>query len=367
MIEEQLARQRDFLINSIDALTHPFYVIDVKDYRIVLANKSAWALHDGNALYCHEMTHRRTTPCDKESCVCPLQYVVKEKNPMQVMHIHHDQAGNPVFYEISAYPIFDAQGNVIQVIEYSQDITQRIEKEKEIQRLVYDLQVSNQELKRFNFILSHDLKEPLRMITTYLQLIEKKFQEKIDPMTLEYMEFVTQGINRINRQMQSLAKYSEIDHNQMSWENVSLDEVLTSVKNYQQQLIANAKAQIIHPPLPQVFGNRVLLLTLFEQLISNALQYNQDRENLQINISYQEEATEFIITISDNGTGIDPHSNEQVFAILQRQSAQGDYHTGMGLAMCRKIISLHQGLIRSENNPSGGTRFIFNLLKRPNS
>ena len=167
--ESELRQQNKFFHHVLESLTHPFYVLDANNYTIVMANSAARLGNLDAHPTCYALTHRRQFPCNGSEHICPLQEVKRTKQPVIVEHVHYDKDGNPRDMEVHAYPIFDENGNVAQMIEYSLDITDRKRLEKEIQEYA-------DKIKRFAYSVSHDLKNPLISINGLTKLLHRQYR-----------------------------------------------------------------------------------------------------------------------------------------------------------------------------------------------
>lgn len=279
--------------------------------------------------------------------------------------------GNYVFIEDSGMIIKEANGNPIRMIGAMRDITERKKSElmlldlnKNLEKKANELYNSNIELERFAYVASHDLQEPLRMVSSFLQLLQKKYKNELDETANKYIHFAVDGAERMKKLILDLLEYSKVGSNNDKFETIDLNEIVDQIlKNYK-LLIEENKAKITVDNLPKISGLKVQMMQLFQNLISNALKYKHPRRTPEISITCQEYKNHFKFSISDNGIGIDPKYYQKVFVIFQRLHNSSQYSgTGIGLAICKKIIEKHQGEIWLESESGVGTTFFFLLNK----
>ena len=224
-----------------------------------------------------------------------------------------------------------------------------------------ELESSNQELQQFTHIVSHDLQEPLRAISSYTELLEEEYREHLDAEAQEYIDFVVGGAQRMKQLIQDLLVFSRVGRQPQNFTLVSCEEIL-------QEVIANLKiaidennAVVTWDSLPQVMADKSQLIQLWQNLIANSIKFRSE-ESPKIHISVTTKEQTFIFCLRDNGIGIDPKHAERIFVIFQRLHTRRAYPgTGIGLAICKKIVERHQGKIWLESEPGMGTTFYFSL------
>lgn len=223
------------------------------------------------------------------------------------------------------------------------------------------LLLSNKELKEFAYIVSHDLKEPLRMIGSYVTLIERRYADLVDEEGKEFFEYATRGVKQMKQLLDDLLKYMVVETNDYELEDVPLDEVLSSVQANLLTRVKETNANIQIDELPIVHGNRSLLILLFQNLISNALKFRSDNKpELKITVSRQ--GKQYLFAITDNGIGISKQYQDRIFSIFYRVYGKHQYEgTGIGLSICQKIVGLHGGKIWVESEEGKGSTFYFTL------
>jgi PAS domain S-box-containing protein len=535
--KSEVRRQNEFLKNVIESLTHPFFVINVDDYTIAMANSAAmklgasesalsvdelWPCHfergEGSShsmppSRCYEISHRRCAPCEGLEHPCPLQEMKEKGEPVTFEHIHYDEAGEVQYVEIHGYPVFNPQGDVIQMIEYTLDITEQVlannalrESEERFRRLVEEsadgvvivdgdgilrfvnpaaaellghtidelegsvfgfptvagdtteidivlhryrshevgesgeypvpervfvtqvaemrvaetkwrgqraylatlrditnrvrieeamanqareLARSNAELERFAYVASHHLQEPLRTVTSYAQLLARRYGGQLDADADEFISYVVDGATYMSELLRDLLLYSQIDIARGKPSNgqtmgletgaadtipmVDCEDVLDVVLWRLDELIKSHQGVVVYEELPVVKGDAKQIEQVFENLVRNALKFHGD-EAPRVHVSAEKRSSvartaweakatsEWVFSIRDNGIGIDPAYTGRIFRIFERLNTRDQYPgTGIGLAICKKIIERHGGRIWVESELGKGSTFYFTL------
>jgi len=226
-----------------------------------------------------------------------------------------------------------------------------------------ELRRSNGELEQFAYVASHDLQEPLRMICTFLGRLGERHGEHLDDQGRRYIELATEASSRMQRLIRDLLEYARVTTKAKALEWVNLLEVVSLVVADFQDKIAEERADIrVSEFLPKVMADPVQIRQVFQNLVGNALKYHRPGVPPTIRINVVAEATCWQLMVADNGIGIDPGDNRKIFTLFSRLHARDEYEgTGIGLAICKKIVERHQGKIWFEKVPSGGTAFYFTL------
>ena len=225
-----------------------------------------------------------------------------------------------------------------------------------------ELTRSNRDLEQFAYVASHDLQEPLRKVASFCQLLQRRYAGKLDDRADQYIGFAVDGAQRMQRLINDLLAFSRIGRLTAGFTQVDLNRVLTEVES-QLEARAGDDAEIRWTDLPTVEGEEPLLTTLFVNLIGNSLKFRRPEVTPRITISAEQVGEEWRINVRDNGIGIEAEFADKVFVIFQRLHARDAYEgTGIGLAMCRKIIEYHGGRIAlAASEPGRGARFVFTL------
>jgi signal transduction histidine kinase len=243
---------------------------------------------------------------------------------------------------------------------YRVDI-ERMGAEHQLKETSANLQRSNTDLQQFAYVASHDLFEPLRMVTSYLQLLEHRHHAKLDQQGREFVGFAIDGAKRMEALIQDLLEYSRVDIRGRKFEPTNCEQVLAAAISNLKVAIEESGAEISHDPLPTVMADRVQLTQLFQNLIGNAIKFRGSRP-VKVVVNVERKDGEWLFVIRDNGIGIDPKDFTRIFVIFQRLHTRQEYPgTGMGLAICKKIVERHGGRIWVESTRGEGARFYFTL------
>lgn len=243
-----------------------------------------------------------------------------------------------------------------------QERTQELEAvNRQLIQLNQELTLSNQELEQFADIVSHDLREPLRMVTSFTQLLAQKYAGHLDTDADQIIEFAVDGATRMDELVNDLLTYSRVGSTKKSLELVNTDQILDQAISNLHLVIQENQAQIIREPLPDIIGDSTQLIQLWQNLIDNAIKYKQS-EAPQIEIGVNSETKQHLFWIKDNGIGIDLKHSDRIFQIFQRLHTRQEYPgTGTGLAICHKIVERHFGTIWLESKLGEGTTFYFTI------
>jgi len=232
------------------------------------------------------------------------------------------------------------------------DISERIRAEKALATKAKELERSNKELEQFAYVASHDLQEPLRMVASYLQLLDRRYSEKLGDDAREFIDFAVDGAARMKRLINDLLAYSRVGTSGKQFEKASLQEVLEKVFVNLKSSIDENQAVITHDELPSIFSDETQLIQLFQNLIGNAIKFRKPDEVPQIHIGTVQKNGAWHFSISDNGIGFDPQFSERIFVIFQRLHGKNEYSgTGIGLAISKRIVERHGGRIWVESVP----------------
>jgi len=273
---------------------------------------------------------------------------------------YYDQAGRPGWVSTNKWPVLAEDGKtVIGLFGISRDITAQVRAEEEYRR-------SNDELQRFAYIISHDLQEPLRMVSSYSTLLGRRYKGRLDAEADEFIAFAVDGAKRMQQMIDDLLDYSRISRSATPLALVSLDTCLDLALANLQLAIDEAGARITRQPLPELIGDETQLMRLLQNLIGNALKYRAPDRRPTVDITCRENAEGWAVSIADNGIGIEPRHHRRIFEVFQRLHGREKYPgTGIGLAVCRSIVERHGGRIEVDSVPEQGSIFTVFLPRRP--
>ncbi|BAY11319.1 CHASE3 domain-containing protein [Calothrix sp. NIES-2098] len=310
-----------------------------------------------------------------------------QKSIYNVEHRVRVTDGSYRFFAVRAIPVLDANEQIIEWVGTHTDITERkladealkqakveleikvAERTAELYKLNEDLKRSNQELEQFAYVASHDLQEPLRAVAGYSQLLGQEYQECLDESAREYLTYIVDGATRMRQLIQDLLAFSRVGTRGQAFVATDCNIVLHQALSNLQVAIAESQAMITHDPLPTVLADKTQLVQLFQNLIGNAIKFRQG-ESPQIHIGVAKTAEnlepnpDWLFWVKDNGIGIKPQYLERIFEVFRRLHTRREFAgTGIGLAICKKIVERHGGRIWAESQLGIGTTFYFTLNK----
>ncbi|MDG5819944.1 PAS domain-containing protein [Natronococcus sp. A-GB7] len=257
-------------------------------------------------------------------------------------------------WNVHIVPVRDGNGDVFMGMLVAVDITERNEYKRKLEE-------SNERLEQFAYAASHDLQEPLRMVTSYLQLLEQRYGDELDEDAREFIDYAVDGAERMREMIDGLLEYARVKTRGDPFEPVELDEVLDQVCTDLQIRIENSDAHIGLTALPRVNGDRGQLRQVFQNLLTNAIEYSGDNPP-RIAVSAERDGSMWRISVHDEGIGIDPDEGDCIFEVFQRLHSRNESEgTGIGLALCRRIIERHGGEIWVESESGEGSTFSFTL------
>lgn len=257
---------------------------------------------------------------------------------------------------------FDRFGKPRRIIGIHWDVTDHVLAEMMLKRHSQQLSIANEELEQFAYIASHDLQEPLRKISNFAQLIQEDYQGKIDATADKYLTIIQQSIERMRALIQDLLLYSHTTKEEMKLESIDLSAIFQQVQEDLGGALTECGGQIEVTELPTISGNHTQMYQLFQNLISNAIKYQSNTAALKIKVSATEKEHYWEFTVEDNGIGFEPEYKNKIFQLFERLHSKERYPgTGIGLALCQKIVQKHGGKIWAESTPGKGSRFYFTI------
>jgi chemotaxis family two-component system sensor kinase Cph1 len=233
---------------------------------------------------------------------------------------------------------------------------------EELALLAQDLERSNAELKKFAYVASHDLQEPLNQVANFVQLLEMRYDEKLDEDGKEFIGFAVEGVSLMQTLIDDVLAYSKVDLKGIEWELTELEIALEQALGNLRGRIAETGAIITHDPMPTIVADGTQLMQLFQNLLGNAIKFRKPGETPEIHIGVQRRDEDWLFSVRDNGIGLDPQFAERIFVIFQRLHTRDEYPgSGMGLAICKKIVECHRGQIWVDSALGAGATFYFTI------
>ena len=235
--------------------------------------------------------------------------------------------------------------------------------ERALEKQTKELARSNAELEQFAYVASHDLQEPLRMVSSYVQLLARRYKDKLDEDANEFIAYAVDGADRMQKLINGLLTYSRIGTHGKAFKPTDCLCVLERALGNLDVAISESRAIVEYDNLPTVICDGLQITQLFQNLINNAIKFRKDQMP-HIRIRAEEKGDEWVFSVCDNGIGIDPRHAERIFIVFQRLHGRHEYPgTGIGLAICKKIVERHGGCIWIESEPGQGSTFYFSIPK----
>jgi PAS domain S-box-containing protein len=272
-----------------------------------------------------------------------------------------DKGSREIWWDSKLTPVRDADGSIKSILRVARDITERKQSEEALTKQAEELARSNADLEQFAYVASHDLQEPLRMVSSYVQLLGRRYKGKLDEDADEFIEFAVDGAMRMKLLIDDLLAYSRLTHDEPRYQETDCSVIVDETVRYLKSTIDETGAEITRDQLPTVIADSSMLMHVFQNMISNAIKFHRD-EPPKVHISAEKQGDYWTFSVQDNGIGIEPEFTNRIFKLFQRLHNKSDYPgTGMGLAICKKIIDRHGGRIWVDSKPGEGSVFSFTL------
>jgi PAS domain S-box-containing protein len=267
--------------------------------------------------------------------------------------------------------VFFEHGRALRLVGTVQDITDLKECERNLHELIaecaesnVEIARSNAELQQFAYVASHDLQEPLRMISSYVQLLSRRYEGKLDEDADQFIAYAVEGTKRMHRLIEDLLAYSRVGARGKQFQPTDCSTVCRQAIANLQAAITESEATVTCDSLPTVWGDDTQITQLLQNLIGNAIKFRREEPPL-VRVSAESSSDEWVFAVSDNGIGIAPEHRERIFEIFERLHTESQYGgTGLGLAVCKKIVEVHGGRIWVESEPGRGSTFFFTIPER---
>ncbi len=396
--EDALREREQFLSNIFEGIQDGISILD-SDLNIVRTNPTIerWYSHTQPLVgkKCFEAYHKADHPCE----TCPVARTLETgKTAYEIVPRTGVEGDIDGWLELYAFPLIAPGSNqVTGVIEYFRDISDRKKAEEalraseerhvaqleqrikertselvlaneqlineinERKQVESELQRSNAELQQFAYVASHDLQEPLRMISSYMQLLERRYKGQLDHDADEFIGYAVDGAKRMQGLIGDLLQLSRVGTRENIFEATDCEAILKQALGNLQASIADCCGHVTQDPLPEVTADATQLVLLFQNLIGNAVKF-RGTETPLIHVSAEPKNGKWLFSVRDNGIGIDPEHSDRIFVIFQRLHGRDEYPgTGIGLALCKKIVERHGGQIWVESEPGQGATFFFTI------
>ncbi|MEO5335620.1 MAG: PAS domain S-box protein [Magnetospirillum sp. WYHS-4] len=275
--------------------------------------------------------------------------------------------GGELYWEFATISsLRDESGAITHFVAVKEDITLRKHYEEGLRRTVDELSRSNSALEQFAYVAAHDLQEPLRAQVNFAQLVEKRYADRLDDQGRDDLRLIVQNARLMKTRVGDLLEYSRIHSGSHSQRSVDTNDLLGKLLDEMKEGVNRAGARVIVDGLPSVVGDPAQLQLVFRHLIDNALKFHHSDRPPEVRISGETIAEGFRFSVADNGIGIAPEYADRIFVMFKRLHTQQAYPgTGIGLAICKRVVERHGGRIWLEASPEGGCAFRFTLRNRP--
>ena len=367
-MEEALREEKAFTENALDAQKDLFYVFDtegnVRRWNSRFTEVTGYDDQEIAGMHPVEFVEEG----DVETVVESMAGIVATGETATIEATLVTKGGDPIPYEFTGSMLGGTAAGTIEadtsdgtesqepestyICGIGRDISDRLRAERDLEAAIDELERSNAELERFAYVASHDLKEPLRMIRSYLDLLERRYGGELDDDADEFIGYAVDGATRMQRMIDDLLSYSRIDTQELRFEPVDCEEVFERVETDLTVVIDESDADIEIGSLPTVEGDRDQLTQLFQNLVSNAIKYAGEGPP-RIRVSARSDGDTHVIEVSDDGVGIEEDRLAEVFEIFT--TGAGSSSTGIGLSICEKIANRHGGAITIDSEPGSGT------------
>jgi len=269
--------------------------------------------------------------------------------------------GSRFWASVTITALHDPHGRLIGYSKIVRDLTEKKQTEEFLRQQSAELARSNSELQRFTTIASHDLQEPLRMVISFMQLLAERCQGKLDAESSEFIGYAVDGAMRMRQLVADLLTYSRVSSNPEETEPVDFEQVFREVLRDLDVMIRESEAQVTHDPMPIVLAVRSQIIQLLQNLLTNAIKFSKPGPP-QIHVSAHASGTEWTFSVQDKGIGIRPEYFDRIFVMFKRLHDRTQFAgTGIGLAICKRIVERHHGRIWVESTPGKGSTFFFTL------
>jgi PAS domain S-box-containing protein len=358
---EELRSLNNFLDSVLENIPNMVFVKDAQDLRFVRFNKAGENLLGypkkdmiGKNDYDFFPKEQADFFTSKD------QAVLNQHDIINIPEEPIDTANGLRWLHTKKIPILSPAGRAMYLLGISEDITDIRNAKLQLEQKTRELERSNSELEQFAYVASHDLQEPLRTVSSYVQLLASRYKDKLDKDANEFIDFAVDGSKRMRQLINSLLEYSRVNRVK-PFEWMELKEVISDIEKDMKDQIKESGAEIIYNGLPKIHGDVVLIGQLFQNLIGNAIKFRGTKKP-EIKITSKKKNGQYLFSVKDNGIGIQKEYSEKIFIIFQRLNSREKYPgTGIGLSICKKIVERHGGKIWVESEAGKGSSFNFTI------
>ncbi|GEM_PF-3579818 len=364
---KKVSDKQRYLQNLIDSLPFPFYVIDVKTYKITLANTIVDA--EVGKSTCYAITHNSAKPCNGQNHICPLSQVVKTKKVFKTEHLHYDKDGNPNHYLVHGIPLLDTEGNVTEMIEFSVNITERVLLEKSLHAAKQLAENSVKAKSSFLAMMSHEIRTPMNGVIGMTGLLSST---DLTEEQLEYVDIIKMSGESLLTIIDDILDFSKIESGKMDLENMSLDislcveEVIDLLATKAHDKGLNLLYLIGSDVPPSILGDVTRLRQILINLINNAIKFTEKGEVVVSvkKVGFDNGVFEILFAVKDSGIGIPQEKMDRLFKAFSQvdSSTTREYGgTGLGLVISKRLVELMGGKIWVESKCGEGATFMFTV------
>jgi PAS domain S-box-containing protein len=360
MVRELSVKHR-VLDSVVEGTTDFIYIRDL-EHRFTLVNSALAKLFWLSVSELAGRNLRELIPNDRYEVIAQSDQEIVRTGATRTIEEISEIDGLTRFFLTTKGPYRDADQKIVGTIGISREITERKKSEQQLVKTVGELKRSNEELQQFAYVASHDLQEPLRMVASYTQLLAKRYTGRLDPDADEYIAYAVDGCNRMQGLIQDLLAYSRAGADGRSHHEISSEDALNEALTNLRATIEESGAVVTHDSLPAITMDDTQLVQVFQNLVGNAVKYRSP-ESPRVHVTATKNGgNECVFAVRDNGVGIDPQYFERIFVLFQRLHGRNEFTgTGIGLAICKKIVERLGGRIWVESQPAKGSTFYFAL------